>query len=232
MNIYDEERECVTKDHLHQEEQETLNSKDIEIAARELPTHLGGGVRGYVWRQSLEPLQRRKRAMHGYYLGNHWYTRLFSCTLPLNTQRQGVWDRPIDIDGRGDSLPANCHKKRVPSAPSPESAVSPVTYFMMGIWMWGIEIRNSKDGTYSKGGGSTHDCNVLTKTPSGSCRTVGTWSRVEGGMHVCICVRIYVHVNNTQKKDANKSISHYVYTCIYRFGVCVRLINICMHISL
>ena len=46
MNIYYEERECVTKDHLHQEEQETLNSKDIEIAARELPTHLGGGVRG------------------------------------------------------------------------------------------------------------------------------------------------------------------------------------------
>ena len=48
MNIYYEERECVTKDHLHQEEQETLNSKDIEIAARELPTHLGGGVMGYV----------------------------------------------------------------------------------------------------------------------------------------------------------------------------------------
>ena len=39
------ERES-SKDSPHQEKQETLNSKNIKIAARELPRHPGGGARG------------------------------------------------------------------------------------------------------------------------------------------------------------------------------------------
>ena len=39
------ERESI-KDLPHQEEQEILNSKNIKIAARELPRHPGGGARG------------------------------------------------------------------------------------------------------------------------------------------------------------------------------------------